>query len=109
MENNDLCLCNNKTIALPGDFARTLFQECLYTTADVASFFIGLSSILFWLLAQTPQFTLNCRLGRARGLSVWFLLAWLVADTINLFGAVLTGQVGTTLSIAGLFVVALMR
>ena len=104
MTNTTYCTCNNSTISLPNDFARKIFSECIYDSTDAISFFVGLSSILFWLFAQTPQFVLNCRLQRAHGLSFCFLLEWLVADTLNLIGAILTGQIGTTISIAFLFV-----
>ena len=104
MTNTTYCTCNNSTISLPNDFARKIFSECIYDSTDAISFFVGLSSILFWLFAQTPQFVLNCRLQRAHGLSFCFLLEWLVADTLNLIGAILTGQIGTTISLAFLFV-----
>jgi len=56
------------------------------------------------MVAQAPQFMLNCKLGRAKGLSLCFLLEWLTGDTLNLAGAFLTGQVGTAISTAVLFV-----
>ena len=98
------CYCNGTTIDLPHDFARKVFRECLYTHTDAVSFFIGLSSLAFWMFAQAPQFVLNCKLGRAKGLSLCFLLEWLTGDTLNLAGALLTGQVGTAIATSLLFV-----
>ena len=103
-EVGDFCVCNGTTIDLPGDFARKIFSECLYTNTDLISFIVGLSSLGFWMVAQAPQFILNCKLGRAKGLSLCFLLEWLTGDTLNLAGAFLTGQVGTAISTAILFV-----
>ena len=103
----DYCICNQTlrhTIDLPDDFARKIFRECLYTETDVISFVIGLSSLAFWIVAQAPQFYLNCKLGRAKGLSLCFLIEWLTGDSLNLAGAFLTGQVGTAVFTALLFV-----
>lgn len=102
--NDGSCFCNGTTVDLPGDFARRIFRECLYTTTDTLSFFIGLSSLAFWIFAQAPQFILNCKLGRAKGLSLCFLLEWLTGDSLNLVGAFLTGQVGTAIATSLLFV-----
>jgi len=102
--NDGSCFCNGTTVKLPDDFARKIFSECLYTQKDALSFFIGLSSLFFWIFAQAPQFYLNCKLGRAKGLSLCFLLEWLTGDSLNLAGAFLTGQVGTAIATSLLFV-----
>ncbi len=41
----------------------------------------------------------NCRTGKAdQVLSVWFLMQWVIGDTTNLLGAILTDQLFTQVS-----------
>lgn len=68
------------------------FSDCVYTPWDMFGFAIGLSSILFWLVAQLPQFVRNIRCQSAEALSPWFLFQWLSGDTLNLLGCILTGN-----------------
>jgi hypothetical protein len=53
------------------------FGDCIYSYWELASFYLGLSSLLFWLVAQVPQFISNWRLQSAEALSPWFLFQWL--------------------------------
>ena len=66
------------------------FHDCVWSTREVISFAIGMSSIGFWLCAQAPQFYLNCKRQQASALSKCFLLEWLSGDLMNLVGTILT-------------------
>lgn len=78
---------------LDAQWVHKAFGECVDTPLKYVAFFIGLSSILCWLVAQAPQMVTNCRLGIAdKALSFWFLLQWFLGDTTNLIGALLTHQ-----------------
>lgn len=68
------------------------FGDCVYTSWEMAAFLIGLSSMLFWIVAQLPQFISNWRLQSAEALSPWFLFQWLAGDSFNLLGCLLTGD-----------------
>eukprot|EP00271_Cylindrocystis_brebissonii_P008996 TRINITY_DN23570_c0_g1_i1.p1 TRINITY_DN23570_c0_g1~~TRINITY_DN23570_c0_g1_i1.p1 ORF type:complete len:834 (-),score=140.45 TRINITY_DN23570_c0_g1_i1:637-3138(-) len=68
------------------------FSDCVYSSLEMAGFAIGLSSILFWVFAQLPQFISNIRCQSAEALSPWFLFQWLSGDTLNLLGCILTGD-----------------
>lgn len=90
---------NHSGISCPGaaklhaEWVNTAFGECVDTPLKYVAFFIGLSSILCWLVAQAPQLVTNCRLGIAdKALSFWFLLQWFLGDATNLIGALLTHQ-----------------
>mmetsp|Transcript_19725 Transcript_19725/g.33881 ORF Transcript_19725/g.33881 Transcript_19725/m.33881 type:complete len:303 (+) Transcript_19725:91-999(+) len=76
-------------------WAAEWFGDCLYTSRDYSSFIIGLSSIFFWLWCQMPQFFENWRNGNADALSPYFLLIWLLGDSANMIGAILTQQLPT--------------
>jgi uncharacterized protein with PQ loop repeat len=96
------CVCNT-TEPYPEWIAVT-FRECVITERDSISFWIGFSSLGFWIFAQAPQFYKNCRLGSASGLSLLFLMQWMLGDSLNLCGSILTGQLGTVIYTSGLFV-----
>ena len=96
------CVCNT-TEPYPEWIAVT-FRECVITERDSISFWIGFSSLIFWIFAQAPQFWKNCRSGSASGLSLLFLMQWMLGDTLNLCGSILTGQLGTVVYTSGLFV-----
>jgi len=69
-----------------------LFGSCLYRSTDIASFYIGLISILCWILCIVPQFVINCKNGTRSTLSPYLFILWLVGDTFNLTGSLLTNQ-----------------
>eukprot|EP00246_Nothoceros_aenigmaticus_P006902 TRINITY_DN2027_c0_g1_i1.p1 TRINITY_DN2027_c0_g1~~TRINITY_DN2027_c0_g1_i1.p1 ORF type:complete len:466 (+),score=45.37 TRINITY_DN2027_c0_g1_i1:278-1675(+) len=71
---------------------QTWFSDCVYTQWETVGFFVGLSSMLFWIVAQLPQFIANIRNQSADALSPWFLFQWLGGDTFNLLGCLLTGD-----------------
>lgn len=50
-----------------------VFQECIYSLKEKASFYVGLSSIFLWLVAQVPQILKNIRTQSAEALSAWFI------------------------------------
>lgn len=66
--------------------------DCVYTTRDAIGFSFGIASIAFWVVAQIPQFVLNIKRQSVEALSSWFLAQWLLGDTCNLVGCILTGS-----------------
>ena len=80
------------------------FHDCVWSSREVISFAIGMSSIGFWLCAQAPQFYLNCKRQQASALSKCFLLEWLSGDLMNLIGSILTHQFSTQISTAVIFI-----
>jgi uncharacterized protein with PQ loop repeat len=85
-------------------FVGTYFSDCVYSNTDIASFAIGISSIVIWLFCQSPQIYENYKLGKAESLSVVFLLIWLTGDITNLAGCILTNQLPTQKYTAMFFV-----
>eukprot|EP00936_MAST-01D_sp_MAST-1D-sp1_P002698 g2698.t1 len=100
------CICPSETkgghawVHWVGEY----FADCVYTNREVASFYLGLSSIACWCFCQAPQFYENYRRGRCESLSKWFLVIWLTGDLSNLVGSVLTDQLPTQQYTAMLFV-----
>eukprot|EP00741_Cyanophora_paradoxa_P008060 tig00001250_g7799.t1 len=82
----------------------TWFGDCLYGSRDNLSFIVGLSSICFWIFCQTPQVIENYKNSSAEALSPIFLAIWLVGDSLNLIGAILTQQLPTQIYTAVYFV-----
>eukprot|EP01059_Diplonema_ambulator_P028697 TRINITY_DN47593_c0_g1_i1.p1 TRINITY_DN47593_c0_g1~~TRINITY_DN47593_c0_g1_i1.p1 ORF type:complete len:457 (+),score=77.40 TRINITY_DN47593_c0_g1_i1:73-1443(+) len=65
---------------------------CTYTVTEVASVFMGMLSILFWMMVTMPQLWVNYKSKEAEGLSIFFLLQWFGGDITNLIGCFLTNQ-----------------
>lgn len=56
---------------------------------DGVSLSLGLISVLSWGFAEVPQILTNYREKSAEGLSMVFLLTWILGDLFNLFGCML--------------------
>ncbi|KAK9868716.1 hypothetical protein WJX84_010978 [Apatococcus fuscideae] len=81
--------------------------DCLYTSRDMVGFSCGMASIACWIVAQIPQLVQNYRTKKAEALSPWFLAQWLMGDTTNLIGCLLSGeQLPTTTYTAMWFIFA---
>lgn len=76
-------------------WAEESLSECVQNWWGIAGIFIGYSSIGFWCFAQAPQLYLNFKNKNADSLSLPFLAAWLIGDTTNLLGSVLSRQLAT--------------
>ena len=71
---------------------RLWFKDCIDNPSAEVGFYLGLASIGSWLVAQFPQLVRNFRRKSADGLSPWFLAEWLMGDTLNLLGCLMTGD-----------------
>ncbi|CUS07845.1 unnamed protein product [Tuber aestivum] len=60
----------------------------------------GSISIACWIVVFSPQIIANFRRGSAEGLSLAFLVVWLVGDVFNVLGAVLQGVLPTMVMLA---------
>jgi hypothetical protein len=59
----------------------------------------GSISIACWVVVFSPQIFENFRRSSAEGLSVVFIVIWLVGDIFNILGAVLQGVLPTMVSV----------
>ncbi|XP_061913328.1 lysosomal amino acid transporter 1 homolog [Entelurus aequoreus] len=67
--------------------------ECAQDGRDMASIYLGLLSILCFMMSSLPQYYSSCKTGNMdSALSIWFLLLWLGGDTCNLVGSFLADQ-----------------
>ncbi|GAP86551.2 putative pq loop repeat protein [Rosellinia necatrix] len=66
----------------------------------------GSISIAAWVVVFSPQIIENFRRGSADGLSVQFIIAWLLGDVFNILGAVLQGVLPTMLILAMYYAIA---
>lgn len=71
---------------------KQVFSDCVDTNVKLVGFIIGFISLLLWLLPLIPQLIQHFRTKRCEGLSIFFLLFWIVGDTCNMAGAILTNQ-----------------
>ncbi|XP_008292156.1 lysosomal amino acid transporter 1 homolog [Stegastes partitus] len=67
--------------------------ECAQDARDMASIYLGLLSILCFMVSSLPQYYSSCKTGNMdSALSIWFLLLWLGGDSCNLVGSFLADQ-----------------
>ncbi|CAD6192096.1 unnamed protein product [Caenorhabditis auriculariae] len=71
---------------------KNVFTDCVDTDMKLIGFVIGLISLALWLVPLFPQLWQNYKTKRCEGLSLVFLFFWLVGDTCNMLGAILTNQ-----------------
>ncbi|KAM4651929.1 lysosomal amino acid transporter 1 homolog isoform 1-T3 [Discoglossus pictus] len=70
-----------------------VLQECADEGRDVASVYLGLFSILCFVVSSLPQYYRSWKTGNMdRAISIWFLLGWLGGDSCNFVGAFLSHQ-----------------
>ncbi|GBB86543.1 hypothetical protein RclHR1_12970006 [Rhizophagus clarus] len=83
----------------------TIFGSCIYDNQEAASVILGYLTIACWLNAQLPQLITNYKNKSVEGLSLPFLVNWLLGDITNLFGGILTGQLKFQIYLAAYFCV----
>ncbi|KAF7561432.1 hypothetical protein G7046_g2706 [Stylonectria norvegica] len=66
----------------------------------------GSISLTAWICLLLPQLFANYKAKSADGLSMAFLVVWLLGDVTNLVGALLTGLAPTAVTLAGYFCIA---
>ncbi|KAK1769316.1 PQ loop repeat-domain-containing protein [Phialemonium atrogriseum] len=66
----------------------------------------GSISIACWVVVFSPQIVENFRRGSADGLSLQFLIVWLLGDVFNILGAVLQGVLPTMVILAIYYTIA---
>nr|CAD2170987.1 unnamed protein product [Meloidogyne enterolobii] len=69
-----------------------VFGDCVDSSLKMLGFSVGLISLFLWLVPLFPQLYENYKQKRCEGLSIFFLMFWLIGDTCNLLGALLTHQ-----------------
>ncbi|MCJ1422867.1 hypothetical protein MMC29_000747 [Sticta canariensis] len=67
---------------------------------EAVSGIFGSISIACWVVVFTPQIVENIRRSSADGLSLVFLITWLLGDVFNILGAVLQGVQSTMIILA---------
>ncbi|XP_074590186.1 vacuolar lysine transporter YPQ1-like [Curcuma longa] len=71
------------------DWARIYLKYCLCSAKDGVAIFLGTVSIISWGVAEVPQILTNFREKSTKGLSVAFLMTWVIGDLFNLIGCIL--------------------
>ncbi|KAF1767972.1 hypothetical protein GCK72_007933 [Caenorhabditis remanei] len=71
---------------------KDVFTDCVDTDLKLLGFVVGLISLALWLIPLFPQLWQNYKTKKCEGLSLAFLFFWLVGDTCNMLGAILTNQ-----------------
>ncbi|WJX29698.1 hypothetical protein P8452_18310 [Trifolium repens] len=72
-----------------GSSTMLLVQMLMRSEANTVSVTLGVISVIVWMIAEIPQLITNYREKSAHGLSVAFMLTWIIGDLFNLFGCLL--------------------
>ena len=71
------------------EWAKVYLKYCLCSTKDGVALGLGLASVLSWGIAEVPQIITNYKQKSTEGLSIAFLMTWIVGDLFNLVGCFL--------------------
>ncbi|XP_050210690.1 uncharacterized protein LOC126660993 isoform X3 [Mercurialis annua] len=71
------------------EWARIYLSYCLCSVKDEISLTVGLLSVVSWGVAEIPQIVTNYKEKSSEGLSIAFLITWIIGDLFNLFGCLL--------------------
>lgn len=80
--------------------------EPLNLDVEAISGICGSISIACWVVVFSPQIIENFRRGSADGLSLQFVIVWLLGDVFNILGAVLQGVLPTMIILAIYYTIA---
>ncbi|KAJ6408465.1 hypothetical protein OIU84_011725 [Salix udensis] len=64
-------------------WARVYMKYCLCSVKDGVSLTLGMISVLSWGVAEVPQIVTNYKKKSTEGLSLAFLLTWIIGDIFN--------------------------
>ncbi|XP_017701235.2 uncharacterized protein LOC103719251 [Phoenix dactylifera] len=70
-------------------WARIYLNYCLCSAKDGMSLALGLVSVVSWGVAEVPQIITNYKEKSMEGLSIAFLMTWIIGDLFNLIGCLL--------------------
>ncbi|KAI8542348.1 hypothetical protein RHMOL_Rhmol08G0131800 [Rhododendron molle] len=85
---NSLAYCVKENKECVG-WVEKYFKDCLCNPSDEFSFGFGLISLVCWGIAEIPQIVTNFRTKTSHGVSLLFLLTWIIGDIFNLVGCLL--------------------
>ncbi|XP_021297470.1 seven transmembrane protein 1-like [Herrania umbratica] len=71
------------------EWARVYINYCICSASDEGSFALGLISVITWSVAEIPQIITNYKEKSIEGLSLGFLITWIIGDLFNLFSCIL--------------------
>lgn len=82
---------NNSVPMCPVDqhcsqWAEKNMSYCVCGTKDVISLALGVISVLSWGVAEIPQLITNYKAKSVEGLSLMFIVTWILGDLLNLIG-----------------------
>ncbi|KAK9951414.1 hypothetical protein M0R45_006856 [Rubus argutus] len=71
------------------EWSRKYLDYNVCSAKEGVSLTLGLASVVSWAVAEVPQMITNFRQQSTDGLSLAFLMTWIVGDLFNLFGCML--------------------
>jgi uncharacterized protein with PQ loop repeat len=81
-------------------FVANIIPHGVLNPREEASCVLGWISVACWIIVYSPQFFENYRLKSGEGVSVSFVVIWLLGDILNLSGALMAGLLPTVIILA---------
>jgi uncharacterized protein with PQ loop repeat len=82
-----------------------IFKDCPSDTLKHIGFWVGVASLMLWIVLAIPQVIENFKNKKADGISIYLLLLWLFGDTCNLAGTILSRATPLMKIIAGYYII----
>jgi len=82
-----------------------IFKDCPSDTLKYIGFWVGVASLMLWVVLAIPQVIENYKNKKADGISIYLLLLWLFGDTCNLVGSILSRATPLMKIIAGYYII----
>ncbi|XP_057445693.1 probable vacuolar amino acid transporter YPQ1 isoform X2 [Lotus japonicus] len=80
---------SSTSLCLGNEHCLQLVEKLMGNETETASMALGIISVIVWVVAEIPQIITNYREKSTEGLSVAFLLTWIIGDLFNIFGCLL--------------------
>ncbi|CAL0317400.1 unnamed protein product [Lupinus luteus] len=72
-----------------GHCLQLMAKKLLSNAVETASITLGSISVFVWVVAEIPQVITNYKEKSSEGLSVVFLMTWMIGDLFNIFGCLM--------------------
>ncbi|MFH4979631.1 hypothetical protein AB6A40_006340, partial [Gnathostoma spinigerum] len=82
-----------------------IFGDCPDSWVKILGFVIGILSLIIWTAVAIPQLVENYQLKESKGLSLYFLSIWELADVFNIAGAFLSRQLAVQKALGMVFLI----
>jgi len=82
-----------------------MFADCVVTSKDKWSFYIGLFSTCVWIVSAMPQIYVNYKSKKVDGISPFLFSFLVLGDTLSFIGNIITGGLATQIFTSVVYII----